>query len=177
MRKSTLMSAVLGVSFLLSSASAWGEGPREAQFNLLLNPLGVIYAAGMEMGIGEKSSITARIGGISYYYEEDEYEEDGSGTLIGFGGRFYGDKVMSGMYFGAGFDFVDITVDWFDTGLYGTTEVTGIVPNIVLGYKNILNGNVTLEPNLFLGFLSVADTEDLDTTVIVGLGIAVGMRF
>lgn len=156
---------------LLWAGISWGETPREAQFTLLANPVGVLYSVGAEFGYGEKGSFVGRLAGFSWDYDEDGYSEEGSGTLVGLAGRYYTTDLMKGMYFGAGIDFVSASCDWYDYPLYGTTEVSGVAPNVTLGYKALYD-NVVLEPNIFFSFLP----GDIEADMIIGLGVALGYR-
>jgi len=177
MRKQDVIAVFLAALLLLSFGSvASAQQPSEFQVILMGNNLGALYGIGAEFGMTGSTSVTTRAAGLSYSLDDDGYTEDGSGVIIGGGVRFYAQQVMEGMYFGAGLDYVSVTVDWYDYPLYGTTEVAGVAPNIMIGYKAVYD-NLSIEPSLLVSFISVAGTENLDTSVIAALGVSIGFRF
>lgn len=185
MKRMNFIMVVCSICLLLWEGNSLGEGiasdirPKEIQINLMGNPYGSLYFIGAEIAAGRQGSITGRVGGLSYDYEEDSYWEGGSGTLLGIGGKFYVNELMKGMYFGGGIDYVSASIDWEEGGYYGysygTTEVSGLAPSISLGYKAVFNDKTVLEPNLLFAFLTGAG--DIQTDTIIGLGIALGIRF
>jgi hypothetical protein len=133
----------------------------------------VLYAAGAEFASGPKSSVSVRVGGFGYEYDDDSYHEEGSGFLMGGTARFYTDRLMEGMYFGIGADFVSGTTDWWDWPTNGTTEYTGLAPHILIGYKIKQGSGVSIEPTLMAAFLP----GEVEAGVILGIGVSVGFKF
>ena len=170
------LAAALGLGALLP-CGALAADSMEIQAGVLAAPDGSLWTVGLEMPLSGGKSWTVRGGGFSYEYEDGDYWEDGSGSVLGVGFRFYGGSESKGMYLGVNLDYVSASVDWGGYGYYGYTEISGLVPGISAGYKFVFGNGFTVEPNLYVGALSVAGTEDLETTVIAGIGVAIGKRF
>lgn len=155
------------------SGSAIAADNKEFQVTLLAAPGGVLYAAGAEFSSGPKSSISARIGGFGYEYDDGSYYEEGSGTILGATARFYTERLMEGMYFGIGVDYVDGATDWRDWPTYGTTYYAGLAPHVMIGYKIKQGSGVSVEPALMASFLP----GEVEAGVILGIGVSVGFKF
>lgn len=152
---------------------AQAAGGKEFQATLLAAPGGVLYAAGVEFPSSPTSSVSARIGGFGYEYEDGAYYEEGSGFIMGATARFYSGRAMEGMYFGIGADFVSGTTDWWDWPSYGSTSYSGIAPHIMIGNKIVQGSGVSIEPTLMVAFLPGA----VEAGVILGFGVSVGFKF
>lgn len=158
---------------LAAMGPAQAAGNQEFQVTLLGAPGGVLYAAGAEFASGPKSSVSARVGGFGYEYDDGGYTEEGSGFILGATARFYTERLMEGMYFGIGVDYVDVTVDWYDYPTYGTTYVSGFAPHVMIGYKIKQGSGVSIEPTLMASFLP----GEVEAGVILGIGVSVGFKF
>lgn len=168
------LAAVLGLAALLPWGRVLAAGPIEGQATVLVGPSkGRLWALGIEMPLSGGKAWTARGGGLSYEYTDGSYWEDGSGSVLGVGFRFYGGGESKGMYLGVTLDYVTVDVDWPG----GYTYISGVVPGLAAGYKMVLGNGFTVEPNLYVGALSVAGGDNLETSVIGGIGITLGKRF
>jgi len=172
------LALVLGLAALLPCGRVVAAGPMEVQATVLVGPSkGRLWALGLEMPLSGGSAWTARGGGISYEYEDGDYWEDGSGSVFGVGFRFYGGSESKGAYFGVTLDYVSVDVDWGGYRYYGYTKISGVVPGLAAGYKTVFGNGFTVEPNIYVGALSVAGGDNLQTNVIGGVGITFGKRF
>lgn len=173
-----LSGAISGICavLLLWVGNSWGggAGPREIQLTLAGTPGGALYGVQGEFASGINSSMTGRIAGFAWDYEEDSYSEEGAGVLIGAGIRFYTDDLMEGTYFGLNLDYVSAEADWYEYPSYGTVTVSGIVPGATLGHKFLpRNQNLSIEPHVYLAFLP----GDIEAGVIIAAGVNIGMKF
>jgi len=173
-----ILTAVLGLAALLPCGSVLAADRLEGQATVLVGPSsGKLWAVGVEMPLSGGKAWTARGGGLSYEYRDGDYWEDGSGSVFGVGFRFYGGHESQGTYFGVNLDYVSVDVDWGGYGYYGYTKISGLVPGLAAGYKAVFGNGFTVEPNIYVGALSVAGGDNLETSVIGGIGITLGKRF
>jgi len=147
---------------------------------------------GVELPLAGGSSWTARGGGVKHKYypvatiPEATYKENGSGSFLGIGFRFYRGAESKGWYFGFNLDHISVGVDWESSydpppqpSEQGHAEIVGNVPGISAGYKAVFDNGITFETDLYVGWLFAVDTGDLHrTNTLPGfLGFSLGKKF
>ena len=173
------MKTLVAAAVLLAPVSAWAV---EVTGHAILNPIGYVAGAGVEIGLGPNGGIEVMGSSLSYDYYETGYEEWGTGTVLGVRARYYAQDTgnASRLWLGGGLSFAQVAYEWEerDGGVLtdsdeGTTS--GVLVTGGVGYKVLLGDErFTLDPQLYLGYLTGADT---DANLIGGLGLSAGVRF
>jgi outer membrane autotransporter protein len=106
--------------------------------------------------MGQRLSVFGRLTSLNYKYDDGTYVEDGKGTGIGVGLRYWPTSPMKGLYIGgtvgyfnSDWDFIDDKGRTFETR--GTGESKAIQWGAELGYRFHLGPKVTLTPALNVG--------------------------
>jgi len=191
----TLLAAALGLG-VLPTGGALADDSFEIQARELAGASDGsrwrFQGVGVELPLPGGKSWTARGGSVSYKYRPQSmtlvhppsyYKEDGSGSFLGVGLRFYPGAESIGPYFGVTLDYVSIRVDTEMSDGFssnqGHGDIVGFVPGISGGYKAVFDNGITFEADLYFGWLFAVDTGDLHrTTSLPGfLGFSLGKRF
>jgi len=182
-----LPGGVLAADTVEISARVLGGGSDGSRWRFL--------GVGVELPLQGGMSWTARGGAVSYTYMPtsyvltvSDYQEDGSGTFWGVGWRFYPGAESKGWYFGVNLDYISVGVDWVTSYAHpvpsddhGHGDIVGFVPGASLGYKTIFDNGIAFEADLYIGWLSAVDTDEVPNATgfpFPGyLGLALGKQF
>jgi outer membrane autotransporter protein len=106
--------------------------------------------------MGQHVSVFGRVSSLDYKFDDGTYVEDGKGTGIGVGLRYWPTSPMKGLYIGGAvgyfksdWDFIDDKGRTFESR--GTGESKAIQWGAELGYRFKLSKNVSLTPALNVG--------------------------
>jgi len=190
-----LLAAALGLG-VLPTGGALADDSFEIQARVLAGASDGsrwrFRGVGVELPLRGGKSWTARGGSVSYKYRPQSmtlthppsyYAEDGSGSFLGVGLRFYPGAESIGWYFGVTLDYVSVRVDTeMSDGVssnQGHGDIVGFLPGISGGYKAVFDNGITFEADLYVGWLSAVDTRDVpNASGFPGyLGLALGKRF
>jgi len=170
---------ISGLFILLQAGIAYGDGfafstwPKEAQIRVLANAKGRLYLLEVEQGVGRRGTVVVRAGGFSYDSKRKDYTEEGSGTSIGFGGKYYFTGGMKGIYAGCGLDYFRASIDWENPTDSGSATLSQLMPDIFAGYKILFYNKMSFEPSAMIGVIS----RDDEAEAVYGWGAAIGLRF
>jgi len=124
-----------------------------------------VVMAEYERLLGQKLTVYARGSSLKYKWDNDVYVEDGKGTGLGGGVRFFLQGGMKGFYVGGGLSYFKSKWDWTDdTGTAfqtaGKGETKSIQWGAEIGYRfNLGSKAVSLTPAINLGsWLGADDT-------------------
>lgn len=169
----------------MSSANAQTE-PEQA---IAINPLGIVWQGfsyiEYERMVSPGMSVAFRIDYFQYTYEENEsnytYDEEGKGSGVGGGIRFYtkGTGKMEGFYGGAFIDAVQVDWEWNedDNGRRESGDGQTFSFSILfqIGYKINLGNRFFVDPSIYGGYLST--DESLDIGVVASPALSLGYKF
>jgi hypothetical protein len=150
---------------------------REGQLFALVAPYsGKVYGAGFEFEVADTTSLIGNVASFSYKYQDGNYREEGDGRILGVTARFYDAKLMEGLFFGLGIDYISVAIDsGTDIGNIhglGQSNQFGGAPHMIVGHKSLV-GAVSIEPSVRIERLPT----DGKVNVILVAGLAVGARF
>jgi hypothetical protein len=125
-----------------------------------------VFGIEYERLLTERMSIMGRLGKLDYKYDDGEYVEDGDGSILDIGVRFYpGGRGMRGFFLGGNIGFE--STDWtyiddqgrsYESAGEGTTDSFKI--EFEIGSRIALGSdNITLVPAARIGSLIGQDTE------------------
>ncbi len=147
----------------------------ELNASLYTNVVGTLIMAGAEYPVAEKLAVYARIGNFGYSYTDiSDYHEDGRGSYIGAGVSIYPMKSREKLHVGVGLEQINGKTDWKDDDKEGDIEISGTSPAVTIGYKWVIEDEFVVAPNVL--YVNIP-SGDLKNSVIVGLGVLVGLRF
>ncbi|MCG8338924.1 MAG: porin family protein [Proteobacteria bacterium] len=147
----------------------------ELNASLYTHIVGTLIMAGAEYPVAEKLAIYARIGNFAYSYTDlSDYHEDGRGNYIGAGVSIYPITPRQKLHIGVGLEQINGKTDWEDDNKRGDIEISGTSPAVTIGYKWLIDNEFVVEPNVL--YVNIP-SGDLKNSVIVGLGVLVGLRF
>jgi hypothetical protein len=144
---------------LLAGGRAMAEGSLQVG-GAFVPPLGDLTGSvgvvEYEHAIADTVALAGRAMKLGYFYDDDVYEEDGDGSMIGLAARWFPDRVGRGLYIGGGLSSFSSTWDWIDdkgtryrSSGSGTTK--GLAANGEIGYRFALSPTITLTPAMMVG--------------------------
>ena len=135
-------------SINITGAAAPGGGDLKSATVLMLE---------YERLVAQKLSVFGRVSSLKYKYDDGNYLEDGDGTGVGLGVRFYPSRGLKGFYIGGGIGRFETTWTWTDdkgklSESRGKGDSSSFQWGGELGYRfNLGGGNVSLTPALNIG--------------------------
>jgi hypothetical protein len=188
----------LCVASILATGSAQAAGPTNSiRAAALINPIGNVRMVEYEKMFADKVSIGARVGALSYDYDDGDYEEEGDGTGAEFLVRLYpGGDGFKGFYFGGAVGYWKTDWEWREdfwtpAGVWIEGKSESLNLNVGVGWKIPLAGNkLYIDPSITIGNYfdldsetdaqwrgTVYDDENEELGFYVAGGIAVGFNF
>lgn len=162
-----------------------------------INPVGNVRAVEYEKMFNDKISIGARVGALTYDYDDSEYRERGDGNGAEFLVRLYpqGDG-FKGFYFGGAVGIWQTDWEWKEDfytppGVWIGGESESVNLNVGVGWKIPLAGNkMYIDPSVSIGNYIVIDSqtdsqwrgtiyddEEPELGFYVAAGVAFGFNF
>jgi len=191
MRKIGLKLATIAVALLSFSSNSFAvEGNNSLKAGFLVNPIGYMLLFDYERMINDTFAVGGRVATVEYTWEEDPYEEDGSGSGIEATFRWYTKRQgFNGFYLGGSVGFWSIDWDWTDptdspTSGSGTSDVLNLMVNV--GWKiGFGSSNWYVDPNIAIGnFFSLTTDSTYEPEegeggigFYAGAGVAIGVAF
>lgn len=131
-----------------------------------------------EHALTSSFTLAGRAAYLKYTYDDNDYEEDGNGPGIQISAKFYpGDKALHGFYFGGGFGFWEMDVDWIDDKntayqTSGSLSTSTAEIHAELGWR--IGDKVQFTPSIQFGtFLS----SKLEMAEFLSLNLGIGFVF
>jgi len=188
------------ITSVMAAGSAQAAGPTNSiRGAILVNPVGNVRAVEYEKMFNDRISIGARVGALTYEYDESDYDEDGDGTGAEFLVRVYpGGDGFKGFYFGAAVGYWQTEWDFYETDFpfnyyYGSGETDSINVNVGVGWKIPLGSDrVYIDPSITVGnYFGISDEStyrdrfgivytdqaESELGVYVAGGVAIGVNF
>jgi len=107
--------------------------------------------------VTSKLSVFGRGSSLKYKWDDDTYVEDGKGTGLGVGVRFFPTGGLKGFYVGGAVSALSSKWDWIDDKgksfeTRGKGDSSSVLWGVELGYRiNLGGGNIALTPALNVG--------------------------
>lgn len=169
-----LLLSGIGISFIANA------GENSFRPGIYVNPVGSGATIEYERLVTDKLGIGARLGTLSYVYEDGTYEEDGVGSGAEVILRFYPKgEGFNGFYVGGGVGLWNIAWEWTDPTDTPTTDSgtsSAVNVNVNLGWKIPLGSDkIYIDPSITIGnfFSSASDDSEVIgfyTAAQVGVG-------
>lgn len=163
--------------------SVAGASDNSIRAGIMVNPVGTVPHVEYEHLVTDKLGIGARLGSITYTYEDGSYEEDGVGTGAEFILRYYPKgNGHNGFYIGGGVGFWNVAWEYTDpedtpVADEGTASAANI--NVNLGWKIPLGTDkVYIDPSIIVGnFFSLSSDDAANLGFYLGGQVGVGFVF
>jgi hypothetical protein len=174
-------------SYAVSGNNAFSVG---ASGGWIDNSAGVLGYISYERMIADSIAIGGRFLTIDYTYEEEDYEEDGSGTGAEVTFRYFVRREgFSGFYIGGSVGYWSVEWDWtdpYDSPTSGNGKSEGVNVMATVGWRiGFGSSNVFIDPHFILGNYAGSIKESSDSTeqgdsnfgAYGGVGLILGVAF
>lgn len=169
----------------LSHGHLFSQNTNDLGIEFQAYPTGLIPGIHFETQIGEKSTISVRLG-LNIFDHRDlgvHDEETGNGFGFTFGYHRYFQENLKRWKLGIKLDYWNNDVDWVDNEINGriegSSEITVLQPTVELGYVVINRNAVFLTPTIAFGVEWNVETtgEPTGEGPIFLVGVIAGKRF